>query len=78
MNIQIPTTQQLIAAIDEFRDRHGMSQTAFGREVARDSGFLVRLNEPGKTITMKRARAIAQFMERYDAVATADANSLFE
>ena len=43
-----------------------MSRTAFGRLSTKDPGFLIRLDEQGKTITMKRARSIALFMARFD------------
>jgi len=63
------TAAKLLKEIENFCQRHGMSETAFGREVARDNHMVGRIRRE-KSLTTKRLDRIRDFMRSYDQAAS--------
>jgi len=59
------TAEKLLKEIEAFCDRHGMSETAFGREVACDNHMVSRIRRE-KSLTTRRLDKIREFMRRRD------------
>lgn len=64
-----PIVQSLLAEIASFRDRSGMSVTAFGMSAVRDPGLIRRL-EGGHSPTLKTVDRIRNFMRDREGVMT--------
>lgn len=62
------TAAKLLKEIENFCQRHGMSETAFGREVARDNHMVGRIRRE-KSLTTRRLDKIREYMRRRDAEA---------
>lgn len=60
------TATKLLAEIEAFCARHGISETTFGRAVARD-GHLVRRLRRHKSMTIRRMDRCRAFMAAEDA-----------
>jgi len=60
------TAEKLLKEIEAFCLRHRMSETAFGREVARDNHMVSRIRKE-KSLTTRRLDKIRDFMRRRDA-----------
>lgn len=58
-------SDSLLAAIEAFCARHGMSATAFGLKAAKD-GHLVRRLKDAKSMTLKRIDRVEKFMADYE------------
>lgn len=59
------TAEKLLAEIESFCERHGMSETAFGRKVANDNHMVRRIREK-QSLTTTRLDRIRDFMREYD------------
>lgn len=60
------TRDELLASINEFRERHDMSKMHFGVNGARDHGFVGKLERGRANPSMKRIEAIQAWMKRVD------------
>jgi hypothetical protein len=58
------TGDSLLAAIEAFCAKHGMSETAFGKKAAGD-GHLVRRLREDRSITLKRIDKAEKFMAEF-------------
>lgn len=63
-------TEQLLAAIEEFMSRSGMSSTAFGVRSVNDGKLVSRLRD-GHTVYLTTAERVRRFIAEQDAPATA-------
>jgi TnpA family transposase len=60
----------LLGEIDAFRQRHGTSETRFGRDALNDGHFVRRLREGGN-ITLRTVEKVRAFMAAANAAASA-------
>lgn len=64
--LKLPTTQELVAAIDAFLVRHDMRPTRFGRDATGEPQLLDSLRN-GRSPSLDTAGKIADFMANRDA-----------
>lgn len=64
--MNVITETQLLNDIEEFRDRHSMARTTFGREATGNANLVKELEE-GKSPSLKTVNRIADYMRRKDA-----------
>lgn len=64
--LKLPTTQELVAAIDAFLVRHNMRPTRFGRDATGEPQLLDSLRN-GRSPSLDTAGKIADFMAARDA-----------
>jgi hypothetical protein len=72
--MELPTTQELIEAIDAFIERHGMRPSRFGRDATGEPQLLDSLRR-GRSPSLDTANRIAGFMVSYDAKVAAAAHA---
>ena len=70
--MQLPTPEDVIAAIDAFIERHGMSPTRFGADATGDPNLIAAL-KGGSSPSLKRLHRIAAFMNDRDRLSNAPA-----
>lgn len=61
----IPSEQELLAKIEEFLERTGMSPTRFGLEAMSEGGLVKSIRE-GRSVTLRKGRQILAFMTDYE------------
>lgn len=64
--MNIITDEQLLNIIDNFRDRFGVKETAFGRSVNGEPGLLPTLRA-GRKVSLEMANRIMDFMKDHAA-----------
>ena len=64
--MQISTTAEFLADIEEFLARTGISASAFGKEVMSDPNFVSDLRA-GRSPSLKAAAQVAEFINGWDA-----------
>lgn len=61
------TEADLLARIDRFLTRKGMSETAFGTKALKDPNFVFDLRAGKRSIQLKTAQKVNDFMRTYRA-----------
>lgn len=64
--MDIPNTARLLQRIETFCERHQMSESRFGREVANDPALVSQMRG-GREVRLSMVDRIAAFMARSDA-----------
>lgn len=59
------TDDTLLAQIDDFLAKTGMKPTRFGIDTLGDGGLVRQLREGGRSLTLKSAGKVIEFMENY-------------
>jgi len=62
----LPSDADMLAKIEAFCDRHGMSPTTFGRKAVGDGNFVTGLRGK-RSMTLRTGKRIVDFMARYEA-----------
>lgn len=61
--------ETLLHQINAYRERHGVSQTRFGRDALNDGHFVKRLRTGGN-VTLRTVERVRAFMAKQDRAAT--------
>lgn len=62
--MSIPTDAELLAQIEAFLDRTGMSPTRFGLDATGEGGLIKSIRD-GRSITLRHGRRLVEFMDGY-------------
>jgi len=62
---QIPTDADVLTSISRFCDSHGIKPSAFGRLAVGDGNLVGDLRAGKRSITLKTAARLADFMTNY-------------
>ena len=65
--MKVPTQSEMVAAIESFLDRHpSIAESRFGRDTTGESALVSQLRE-GRSLTLRTAEKLVEYMERKDA-----------
>ena len=64
MDNRIITDKELLARVERFMTQHSLRPTTFGRLAIGDGNLVSQLKD-GRSLTLKRAKSVCDFMSEY-------------